>query len=260
MPSGLPDSQCSPKEYHSCECVKRSVLDEGLAVLEFLWPGPEPRAGQFFLVRPQTAPVFLGRPLSVAGWERGKVSFLLAVRGKGTAVLAETRPGEKAFLTGPLGRGWLEVSGAVGGQAALVSGGVGIAPLVPLAGELGGAPDSRPFDFYAGFRSRGFFLDRIRARSVIVSSEDGSEGNRGRIPDFLDPKKYAVVFACGPEPMLKAVAEKCGTAGVPCFISLERRMACGVGACLGCTVKTRNGNRRCCADGPVFNAEDIILD
>ena len=94
----------------------------------------------------------------------------------------------------------------------------------------------------------------------IIATENGKEGLKGRIPDFLEAEKYSAVCACGPEPMLKAVAEKCKKAGTPCFISLERHMACGAGACLGCTVKTINGNRRCCADGPIFNAEEIIFE
>ncbi|MDR3248072.1 MAG: dihydroorotate dehydrogenase, partial [Treponema sp.] len=76
---------------------------------------------------------------------------------------------------------------------------------------------------------------------------------------FVDYQDYAAVFACGPTPMLKAVAEKSKAAGVPCFISMEARMACGAGACLGCTIATTGGNRRCCADGPIFPAEEVLF-
>jgi NAD(P)H-flavin reductase len=100
----------------------------------------------------------------------------------------------------------------------------------------------------------------LEAEKTIIATEDGKEGQKGRIPDFLEPENYAAVCACGPEPMLKAVAVKCKAAGVPCFVSMGRVMACGVGACLGCTVHTVNGNRRCCADGPIFNAEELIFD
>jgi NAD(P)H-flavin reductase len=92
---------------------------------------------------------------------------------------------------------------------------------------------------------------------MVIATEDGTAGRKGRIPDMLDPAKYAAVYACGPEPMLRAVGVSAKQAGVPCFISLERHMACGVGACLGCTVETTRGNRRCCADGPIFNAEEL---
>jgi NAD(P)H-flavin reductase len=99
-----------------------------------------------------------------------------------------------------------------------------------------------------------------RARERVIATEDGTMGHTGRIPEFLDPSGYAAVYACGPEPMLRAVAVSAKQAGVPCFVSLERHMACGVGACLGCTVRTARGNRRCCADGPIFNAEEVFFD
>ena len=123
---------------------------------------------------------------------------------------------------------------------------------------------------YAGFKNAlkdeekksllGFSL--LEAEKIIIAAENSEDkdGQRGKIPDFLDPQNYSAVCACGPEPMLKTVAQKCKAAGIPCFVSMERRMACGVGACLGCTVNTVNGNRRCCADGPIFKAEDVFFD
>ena len=255
------------KEYRLCECTDRSILNDEVISLDFAWDGPEPKAGQFFLLRPLRSSVFLGRPLSVAGWlsqkskvHSGTLRFILAIRGRGTKELSDIRPGEKAFLTGPLGRGWAEVSGTMPGKIALVSGGVGIAPLICFAEELS-ATDSTAqehVDFYAGFRSKSYSLENIKVNKKIIASEDGSEGQKGRIPDFFVPDAYSLVYSCGPEPMLKTIAEKCRAAGVKCFISLERHMACGTGACLGCTVETGNGNKRCCSDGPIFNAEDIF--
>jgi NAD(P)H-flavin reductase len=132
---------------------------------------------------------------------------------------------------------------------------VGIAPLAALAQEL----EARSFDFYAGFRDDPYGLGDIKARTLVVAAENGSGGLRGRIPDYFSPKGYAVVYACGPLPMLKALGLSCRAAGVPCYVGMEKHMACGVGACLGCTIETGTGNRRCCADGPVFNAEDLNL-
>jgi NAD(P)H-flavin reductase len=173
--------------------------------------------------------------------------------------LGELRPGETLTLTGPLGNRWQDFisgppAGEISGKVALVAGGVGIAPLSALGDELGGG-----FDLYAGFRSRPLGLEFLekKADRLIIASEDGSGGRRGRIPDFFDAGEYRAVFACGPEPMLRALAETCGK--VPCSISLERRMACGVGACLGCTVETAGGNRRCCTDGPVFPLREIYF-
>jgi NAD(P)H-flavin reductase len=135
---------------------------------------------------------------------------------------------------------------------------VGVAPLACFAREL--EKKGRVFDFYAGFRSSAFGLEGITPRKLVVSSEDSSSLLKGRIPEHFSPEPYTAVYACGPEAMLKTIARQCKAAGVPCFISLERRMACGTGACLGCSVKTTQGNRRCCSDGPVFNGEEVIFD
>ncbi|MDR0313629.1 MAG: dihydroorotate dehydrogenase electron transfer subunit [Treponema sp.] len=272
-------ANCAKKEYLLCECVNRSIVNDEITALEFAWPGPEPVSGQFFMVRLQRTAVFLGRPLSVAGFQPtspgkpGTLRFLMAVRGQGTKELAEIGIGERAFLTGPLGRGWELAAGTSpndnslpGGKLfkrsfALISGGIGIAPLAFFAREIQDRQDAQScYDFYAGFKGRSFGLEGLNPGSLVISSEDGSEGKKGRIPDFFTPDFYDAVFACGPEPMLKTVAEKCKAASVSCYISMERRMACGTGACLGCAIKTVNGNKRCCADGPVFNAEEIIFD
>jgi NAD(P)H-flavin reductase len=256
----------------SCKLIYNSSINKEIFRLDFAWPGPAPQAGRFFMIKPERSSVFLGRPVSAAGWTSGtggapgSVRFLIARRGRGTEELLNMRTGEEAELSGPLGNTWKEfLSGPAvknaGGTAgekkiALMGGGIGIAPLLALGTEL--PPDS--FDFYGGFRSASFCLEGITARSVIIASEDGGEGKKGRIPDFLDPAQYAAVCACGPPAMLKATAVRCAAADVPCFVSMERRMACGVGACLGCTVKTKSGNRRCCADGPVFPAGEIVFD
>jgi NAD(P)H-flavin reductase len=255
-----------------CDLVSNTVINEEIFRMDFAWEGKAPKAGQFFLVRPERSSFFLGRPISVARREDGKISFLVARRGKGTAELAEIKPGERAELTGPLGNAWLDAipEGALNNGSAniaLVGGGIGLAPLMALGDEL----PRNSFDVYAGFKT-GFSGDGEREQLLgpllhnsnrfILATEDGSEGEKGRIPDFFDPSPYAFVFACGPEPMLKAVAARCKASGknTNCFISMEKRMACGVGACLGCTVKTRAGNRRCCADGPIFNAAELVFD
>ncbi|GHV53703.1 hypothetical protein AGMMS49579_12920 [Spirochaetia bacterium] len=174
---------------------------------------------------------------------------------------------EEAELTGPLGNTWEEFfpPGNTKKPLALIGGGIGVAPLEALPTKF----PQYVFDFYAGFRT-GFKtieehygllgLAERNTQDLIIATEDGSEGKKGRIIDFFDPAKYAAVYACGPTAMLRAVTEKCKAADVPCFISMEKHMACGVGACLGCTVKTKNGNKRCCADGPIFPAAEVIFE
>jgi NAD(P)H-flavin reductase len=176
------------------------------------------------------------------------------------------RIGESAELTGPLGNTWKQfLPKRNGGGVALVAGGIGAAPLAAFVGETA----SEGFDFYLGIK-KGFKNLAERAallgpalldhHELVVASEDGKEKHHGFVTDFFDPAGYRAVFACGPDPMLRLVAAKCRKAAVPCYVSLERRMACGVGACLGCTVATTGGNRRCCADGPIFNAEEVFFD
>ena len=254
-----------------CELINNNSINDEIFRLDFVWKSAQtklsaPKAGQFFMIKPKQSAVFLGRPISVAKWEPDTVTFLIARRGQGTRELAAMRTGEEAELIGPLGNAWADFLPLAknDGKIALIGGGIGIAPLNALLGET----SANRFDLYAGFRT-GFKSDEEKtallgaanqANKIVIATEDGTDGHKGRIPDFLEPGQYAAVCACGPEPMLKAVAAKCRAAGVPCFVSLEKRMACGVGACLGCTVKTVSGNRRCCADGPIFKADEVIFD
>jgi len=279
-----------------CKIINNNFINNEIFRLDFVWQAGTPKAGQFFMIKPKRSAVFLGRPISVARWEpaaidrnfihkkaRGKktpyqrhltgkyleadtVTFLIARRGQGTQELAAMHSGEEAELIGPLGNAWADFLPPAndGGKIALIGGGIGIAPLNALLCET----SAYHFDLYAGFRT-GFKSDEEKnallgaahqAKKIVIATEDGADGHKGRIPDFFEPGQYAAVCACGPEPMLKAVAAKCKAAAVPCFVSLEKRMACGVGACLGCTVKTVSGNRRCCADGPIFTADEVIFD
>ena len=273
-----------------------AIVPDSIFRLDFAWDGPVPQAGQFFLIKPERLSVFLARPISVMGWDRladSAVSgttraadavsgttrpgecvddalsstivlrFLIARRGTGTAELSQLRAGERAWLTGPLGNSWWDNDSAkADAPIALIGGGVGIAPLVAFARELD-KQGRRVYDFYAGFKSASFGLEDLYPRRLYVATEDGREGQCDRVPNLLLPQNYKAVYACGPILMHKAVAALCKAAAVPCFVSTEQRMACGVGACLGCTVKVHGSggaqNRRCCADGPVFNAEGLVF-
>jgi NAD(P)H-flavin reductase len=241
------------------------------------------------MLRPERGSVFLARPFGAAFWKAPALGFLVSVRGTGTKELSRMRAGDRAELTGPLGNAWADFPAGkipAGRIPALAGGGAGIAPLLALAGELAGNGTGRAFDFYAGFRE-SFACENLPeeaflARKTVIAFEGGLGGKAprrrgwaaakrrpggrlspsiqiqsGRILDFLDPADYSAVYACGPEPMLRALAARCGEAAVPCYVSVERRMACGVGACLGCAVETSGGNRRCCADGPIFPAGEI---
>ena len=214
------------------------------------------RPGQF--VEIALPGFFLRRPVSVADWRDGELLLLVRIVGAGTRALADMAPGTRLDLLSGLGNGF-DASLARAARPALVGGGIGIAPLVGLARrmvEAGAAPD-----VVLGFRNRAdaFYIDEFRALGcrVEVSTEDGSLGARGFVTEPLRPlaAASAYVFACGPMPMLRAVHALPGLSGGQ--YSLEARMGCGFGACVGCTIETRGGPRRVCREGPVFLQEEL---
>lgn len=229
---------------------------------------PAPRPGQFYMLRSRPSAVLLGRPISVYRSDADSITFLVLKKGKGTAELCALREGAALDLVGPTGNsfappGEFATEGLPSPKAAIIGGGIGVAP---VAGFALGLP-ARSFDFYASFRSNPYGLDGLEAHAsrLFVTTEDGSAGVKGMLPAVFDPALYDLVYACGPTPMLRYLQGVClsgaeGHAfGPVVFLSLEQHMACGAGACLGCTVRTVRGNRRCCVDGPVFNAAEVIL-
>jgi NAD(P)H-flavin reductase len=263
-------------------CTANRPLDNTAFELQFDWAGPAPRPGQFFMVRPLRSSVFLGRPISVADFERGAdeisgcLTFLVAQVGRGTRDLALLHPGEEAELTGPLGNSFLDFYPDIKPRTdhpityrfgappslALIGGGIGVAPLLPLYQQC--EDWSTETVLFAGFKTKSG-LEEMLPPDGETFTEDGSSGTRGFATSGFCAVDYDAVFACGPLPMLKVIAAKCVKDNTPCFVSMENRMACGVGACLGCTIPVRSSdgvplNRRCCADGPVFNAREVIFD
>lgn len=219
-----------------------------------------PVSGQFYMLRAMPSNVLLSRPISVYAFDkvRGTVDFLILKKGKGTEELCSLGEGQKVDVLGPQGNTFplpqLE------DKVAIIGGGIGVAPVAGFAFNL----LEKTYDFFACFKSGSYGLEKLKANNLFVSTDDGSVGIKGMLPNIFDESViekngYSVVYACGPEPMLKYVQYVCGKAGVKCFLSLEARMACGMGACLGCTITTVEGNRRCCVDGPVFLGEKIIF-
>lgn len=213
----------------------------------------EIKPGQFFMIRGwEGNDPFLPRPISIADVEEGSLTFLYEVRGRGTHIVSTLAEGDTLDVLGPLGNGFSLKST---GKKAIVSGGIGIAPLVYLLKNLEGQ-----VDFYAGFRSEVYWRDKIEKDSnyVYISTEDGSVCHKGFCVDDFDPSKYDEVLTCGPTPMMKRVVEMCEGI-VPVQVSMESRMACGIGACLGCTIETTQGMKRVCKDGPVFKSTEVIF-
>jgi len=210
--------------------------------------------GQFYMVRAWEREPLLARPISVHSVDEDIVSFLYQVRGRGTELLSHLQQGGTVALTGPLGHGFHTKE--LRGRIAIVTGGIGIAPMFCLARTL------PPGDVtvIAGFKSHSYAVAQFvdLGVDVRVATEDGIEGTTGFCTAIFDPHLYDMVMTCGPMPMMARVAHLCAEAGVPCQASLEAHMACGVGACLVCSCPTVEGNKHVCADGPVFDATEVI--
>jgi dihydroorotate dehydrogenase electron transfer subunit len=227
------------------------------------------KPGQFVMirVRPGIDPL-LRRPFSVCGVEGDRFKVLYRVVGKGTMIMTAAKPGENLKVLGPLGKEF--VLPEEDRLPVLVGGGIGVAPLFSLAQCL----RTRKLEFMMGFRSAGdivrFDDSRSPNQNWPVSTDDGTEGHAGFVTDllllYLERNKSLALslFACGPRPMLKRVAEMAVTHGIPCQVSLESAMACGFGVCQGCAVKASpegtRGYHYACQNGPVFNAESIDWD
>lgn len=233
----------------------------GLVTLEAPQIAARVEPGQFLHLRiAHGADFILRRPFSVHVVAGVACQLLYQVLGHGTRVLAEKRPGERMDAIGPLGHGFFVPDGTA--HAAVVAGGLGIAPMGLLLERLAKRGVAVTAVVGAPTRDRLVALGTVEANAsrVLVCTDDGSYGTKGFVTTAL-PDALAdgpdVVYACGPEAMARAVAAACGDAGVPCQVSLERLMACGIGACLSCVVTLRSGTARACVDGPVFDAEEV---
>lgn len=210
--------------------------------------------GQFFMLKTLDNAFLLPRPISVHDVCGNDVSFLYRIEGEGTKKISTLDKNDKIQLFGPLGNGF-DVN-ELKGKVAIIGGGIGIAPLYYLCKIVSKS------DIFLGYKDREnmYMHDDFKylAKNCTIVTEDGSFGEKGFVTDYVPYDKYDVVVTCGPEVMMNKVLEGCRRNKIKCFISLERRMACGIGACLGCTVETKLGNKRACKDGPVFNGEELL--
>ncbi len=239
-----------------------------------------PKSGQFYMLRATKGNILVGRPISVFHSEilkpnkenpklfDGIIEFLILEKGKGTSELCSLEKNDHIDILGPLGnifpcpkisKKTLDKNSSKV-KVCIVGGGIGIAPVAGFAETL----EAKSYDFYASFKSGKYGLKNIKAAKLTITTDDGSVGTKGMLPVALDEnvikqKGYEVIYACGPNPMLayiKTIAEK---ANVKCYLSMESRMACGMGVCLGCTIETTDGYKRCCKDGPVFDGAKLVF-
>ena len=218
------------------------------------------RPGQFVQVRLLGRDVLLRRPLGIADadGEKGTLAFVYRVLGKGTKALSHLPPGDEVNVLGPLGRGFS--MGA--GHPLLVGGGMGLSPLLFFAKAMEGKGTVLMGGRNAGEMFWGELFSPY-ATETHITTDDGSLGRKGfavdLLPELLERGGHDLVAVCGPEIMMRRAAELARAAGIPCQVSLERRMACGLGACLSCSLDATDGTRKkVCKDGPVFWAEEVF--
>jgi NAD(P)H-flavin reductase len=210
--------------------------------------GPAPDPGQFYMLTAaerwgggEDERPFLPRAFSVMRAGEGTLEFLLEDVGPGTNRLAELGPGDGLHLLGPLGNGFAPPRD--GRRPVLVGGGVGIAPLVIWHEALGGA------ETVLGFRDAAHAEGAVLIPGARVATDDGSVGHHGLVTDLVETGDDIEIYACGPPPMLDAIA----ALGARAQLAMESGMACGFGACFGCVVPTKDGYVRLCLDGPVIS-------
>jgi NAD(P)H-flavin reductase len=271
----LTERVLAPFGRRRCEVVANEATGGYLMVSAIDPEGPEPAAGQFYMLAtdewgsPSGRP-YLPRAFSVAAAARTehgvRLEFLLESVGPGTERLAALEPGDALHVTGPLGRpysGLGELAPDAAG-AILVGGGIGIAPLALLRREL--SARGVPQRVLLGFRDRAHSggLELFPCEEIRTASEDGHTGHQGYVTDLLavmlegDDAATAAVYACGPPGMLEAVRVLCAEREVPAELAMETPMACGFGSCFGCAVPVRGGGYiRLCVDGPVVRADEL---
>lgn len=211
-------------------------------------------SGQFFMLKSwQSSTPLLARPISICDVEREIITFLYIVVGEGTKIFTKLKPSDKIEVLGPLGKGFDE---SLSGKIALVGGGIGIAPLYLLGKRL----KYSTIDTYLGFRDEIYFTKEFEKISdnITIYTESGKYGKKGFVTQDLTNKSYDYIFSCGPMPMFKSLINVVDNKKT-LYMSLENRMGCGIGACLSCSQKTKNGMRTVCKNGPVFTAEEVIL-
>lgn len=227
------------------------------------------KPGQFLSMYTNDASKLLPRPISICEIDRkrGALRVVYRVTGEntGTEQFSRMKEGDTFFIIGPLGNGF-PLEKAAGKKVFLTGGGIGVPPILELAKQI----ECEEKIILAGYRGRETFLKEEFEHNgtLYISTEDGSAGTKGNVMDAIreNDLKADIIYACGPAPMLRAIKQYAQENNIECYISLEERMACGIGACLGCVCKSKEkdshsnvNNKRICKDGPVFLAAEVEL-
>ncbi len=244
--------------------IKKEQLKPDIFKFSLLAPqiAKSAKAGNFVEIRvsDQVEP-FLRRPISIYNIENDIIEIIFQVKGKGTEILSKKEEGNEIDILGPLGYGTFKYEGCE--NLAIIGGGIGVFPLYELAKSAKG----KNIKTYLGYRSKDFVLLEKEFEEVsnelTITTDDGTYGKKGFAIDYLKQEIEGIdkIFACGPLPMLKAVQKLALEKNIPCQISLEEKMACGMGVCLGCAVKKvgKEEYLHVCKAGPVFDAKEVEI-
>ncbi len=224
------------------------------------------KPGQFISVYSNDKSRVLPRPISICeiDREKGTLRIVYRVVGKGTEEFSKAEAGDSFEILGPLGNGF-PIEEAKGKKVLMIGGGIGVPPMLQTAKEIEGEAI-----IVSGYRNQDLFLkeELESAGTLFIATEDGSVGTKGNVVDAIRENQLEadMMFACGPKPMLRALKDYALEKGIPCWISMEEKMACGVGACLACVCQSKDvdshshvHNKRICKDGPVFLSTEVEL-
>ena len=246
----------------SQDCIAKDIYSLWLQTDKI---AAQARPGQFVSVYCNDGGHLLPRPISLCeiDQEKGTLHLVYRVVGKGTEMFAALKAGDSVEVLGPLGNGF-PMEEAEGKRVFLIGGGIGVPPMLETAKQLKGEPV-----LVMGYRDELFLTDEMKkAGELVIATEDGSAGTKGNVLDAIreNDLKADMIFACGPKPMLRALKAYGLENNIPCYVSMEERMACGVGACLGCVCQSTEvddhsqvKNKRVCKDGPVFLSTEVEL-
>lgn len=247
--------------------LENRPIAQDYRTMVFLWPRDEdaPAPGRFLTVRASSSSdPLLRRPFAFSGYdpESGRASFIFQVRGPGTRALARLAPGAKLDVLGPLGSGF--PTPERGSRPVLLGGGIGLGPMIFATCEFLRRAPKEGYEapvLALGFRTAAQVPRLDLPEGSVVCTDDGSEGFRGTTVDWAqeyDPGAPPTYYACGPAPMLAAVDRLASAHTAPFWVAVEQWMACGVGACMGCAVRRKDGGFvRACTDGPVFDGSQL---
>lgn len=258
------------KHQENATVVSQKQLGDGIfdLTLEAKAIANEAKAGQFVSVYSNDPSKLLPRPISLCGFDKEKGTIRLVYRvtgeGTGTEEFSKLREGDTVRLIGPLGNGFTVIPDK---KAFLIGGGIGVPPMLQLAKEIV-REQTAPIQVVMGYRDDNtFLLDEFKELAEsFVSSDNGAVGTKGTVVDAIKENglEAEVIYACGPMPMLRALKDYAAANDMECFVSMEERMACGIGACLACVCNSKEkdehtnvNNKRICKEGPVFNARDV---